>query len=347
VPLIVARNLCKTYTRSERAAGTLSAIGSLFRRRKVEIHALSDVSFSVEPGELVGYIGPNGAGKSTTVKILSGIIVPTSGTCTVDGLVPWSDRRQHVAKIGVVFGQRPQLWWDLPLIESYDLLRDIYSIGASEYLKTRDELVERMGIGAYLDQPVRQLSLGQRMRADLVASLLHKPQILFLDEPTIGLDAPGKLAVRDFVRSINREHGVTVLLTTHDMDDIEALSTRLLVIGNGRIVADGTTEMLHKRLELERRVVADIDPAIDGTGSGGGEPVRESERRLAGRVTEAGGTYRRTGGRVEVTVDPGRVPMPELLSLVTAAFTVRDVFIDAPPIEEIVTRIYEQEGADV
>jgi ABC-2 type transport system ATP-binding protein len=344
MPLIVARDLCKIYTRSERAAGTLAAIGSLFRRRKVVINALTHVSFSVDAGELVGYIGPNGAGKSTTVKILSGIIVPTSGECTIEGLVPWIDRRKHVAKIGVVFGQRPQLWWDLPLIESYDLLRDIYSIDETEYRKTRDELVDRMGIGGFLDQPVRQLSLGQRMRADLVASLLHKPQILFLDEPTIGLDAPGKLAVRDFVRSINREHGVTVLLTTHDMDDIEALASRLLVIGNGRIIADGTTEMLHNRLELERRVVADIDPAID---SGADSGRVDAEQRLVRRITGADGTYQRTGGRLEVTVDPGRVPMPEVLSLITAAFTVRDVFIDAPPIEEIVSRIYEREGADV
>jgi ABC-2 type transport system ATP-binding protein len=339
--LIAVENLRKTYRRAERRAGTLGAFTALFRRATVETVALDDLSFAIEPGELVGYIGPNGAGKSTTVKILSGIILPDSGRCIVDGLVPWEERRRHVAKIGVVFGQRPQLWWDLPVIESFDLLRDIYRLRENDYRETRDELVERMGIGGFLNQPVRQLSLGQRMRADLVASLLHRPQILFLDEPTIGLDAPGKLAVRDFVRSINRDLGVTVLLTTHDMDDIEALATRLLVIGKGRIIADGTIDMLHERLGLQRRIVADIDPAADG---GGGNGPADSD--LQNRVIRAGGTIVREPGRITVTIDPGKTPVPELLSLITKSYTVRDVFIEAPPIEEIVARIYETGGVD-
>ena len=350
--LIEVENLCKTYKRSERARGTLGAVAGLFRRKTTETHALRDLTFSVSPGELVGYIGPNGAGKSTTVKLLSGIIVPTSGTCTVDGLVPWESRKAHVAKIGVVFGQRPQLWWDLPVAESYDLLRDIYSLDRDEYRRTRDELIDRMGIGAFMDQPVRQLSLGQRMRADLVASLLHRPRILFLDEPTIGLDAPGKLAVRDFVRTINRERGVTVILTTHDMDDIEALATRLLVIGNGRIIADGTIEMLHHDLGLERRVVAHIDPSAGG---GGDEPGGQGNRPgpsaeetlLQNRIREVGGTYSRTNGQVDVTVDPGLLPVPDVLAMITSAFTVRDVFIDSPPIEEIVSRIYARDGVEM
>ena len=364
--LISVENLCKTYTRSERARGTLGAVAGLFRRKTIETHALRDLTFSVSQGELVGYIGPNGAGKSTTVKLLSGIIVPTSGRCTVDGLVPWESRKAHVAKIGVVFGQRPQLWWDLPVAESYDLLRDIYSLDKDEYRRTRDELVDRMGIGGFMDQPVRQLSLGQRMRADLVASLLHRPRILFLDEPTIGLDAPGKLAVRDFVRTINREHGVTVVLTTHDMDDIEALATRLLVIGNGRIIADGTIEMLHHDLGLQRRIVAHIDPSapidpsaqkrlaehVDEAASSDGQVdmVRRAtpaERALADRVRQADGTYVRGDGQVEVTLDPSRLSVPDVLAMITSAFTVRDVFIDSAPIEEIVSRIYARDGVEM
>ena len=230
---IVVEDLTKTFQVAERAPGIWGALKGVVRRRYRTVDALDGVSFSIEPGELVGYIGPNGAGKSTTVKIISGILVPDSGRCEILGRVPWKQRVAHVRDIGVVFGQRTQLWWDLPVIESFDLLRDIYRVPQHEYSAARDELVSAMELAPLLDVPVRQLSLGQRMRCDLAAALLHSPPILFLDEPTIGLDAVSKLAFRDFIKRFNRERGVTVILTTHDMDDIDALCTRVMVIGSG------------------------------------------------------------------------------------------------------------------
>ncbi len=337
MPLIEVDSLVKTYSRSERRPGTLGALTGLFARRRVTTEALAGVSFEIDEGELVGYIGPNGAGKSTTVKILSGILTGDGGRCTVDGRVPWLERREHVRRIGVVFGQRTQLWWDLPVIESFELLRDIYRLDDRTYRESRDELVDRLGISRFLEQPVRQLSLGQRMRADLAASLLHRPRILFLDEPTIGLDAPGKLAIREFVRTINREHGVTVLLTTHDMDDIEALSSRLIVISEGRIVADGSPELLQSEVAVERRVTVDVEPAAGGTAA---HPPPD----LLAALERAGGRWWQDRGRLVFGVDPTRLPVPELLSLVTAAYSVRDLYVDTPPIEEVVSRIYAERG---
>lgn len=248
MPQIVVERLTKSYFVAERAPGLLGAVKGLIHRRRRRIEALTDVSFSLARGELLGFIGPNGAGKSTTIKILSGILRPDSGRVEVDGLVPYDDRIRHVARIGVVFGQRTQLWWDLPVIDGFDLLRDIYRVDPTTYARTRDELVAMLRLERLLDQPVRQLSLGQRMRAEIAAALLHSPTILFLDEPTIGLDAPSKLAVRRFVKRLNRERGVTVLLTTHDMHDIDALAERVIVIGHGRVLADGTFDSLRAQI---------------------------------------------------------------------------------------------------
>ncbi len=246
MPQIVVEHLVKTYRISERDPGFLGTIRGVFRRRYRHVEALRGVSFSLERGELLGFIGPNGAGKSTTIKILSGILRPDSGRVEVDGLVPFDDRRRHVARIGVVFGQRTQLWWDLPVIDGFNLLRDIYRVDAQRYRRVLDELVALLRLEKLLDQPVRQLSLGQRMRAEIAAAMLHEPAVLFLDEPTIGLDAPSKLAVREFIRKLNEQRGVTVLLTTHDMQDIEALARRVIVIGNGRVLSDGSFEVLRE-----------------------------------------------------------------------------------------------------
>ncbi|MFN3595511.1 MAG: ATP-binding cassette domain-containing protein, partial [Thiobacillaceae bacterium] len=215
MPQILVEDLAKTYRVAERDPGLLGAVKGLVHRRHRTVEALRDVSFALEAGELLGFIGPNGAGKSTTIKILSGILKPDGGRVVVNGRVPFDDRIAHVAEIGVVFGQRTQLWWDLPIADGFDLLRDIYRLAPERYRRNRDELVALLRLERLLDQPVRQLSLGQRMRAEIAAALLHEPPVLFLDEPTIGLDAPSKLAVREVVKRLNRERGVTVLLTTH------------------------------------------------------------------------------------------------------------------------------------
>lgn len=321
-PQIVVENLRKTFRVAERQAGAWGAVRGLVRRRYRDVKALDGVSFALATGEMVGYIGPNGAGKSTTVKVLSGILVPDSGRCEVMGRTPWRERIAHVGRIGVVFGQRTQLWWDLPVVESFDLLRDIYRVSEGAYRKTRDELIDLLSLAPLLDTPVRQLSLGQRMRCDLAASLLHAPPILFLDEPTIGLDAVSKLAVRDFVKTLNRERGVTVILTTHDMDDIEALCTRVIVIGEGRILSDGTLEDLRAHVSRERRLTIDL--------------VDECEE-----VCDPDGVViRREGPHVHLRYDPARVSTADLIARITARHAVRDLFVENPPIEEIIAQLY-------
>ncbi|HYF48815.1 MAG TPA: ABC transporter ATP-binding protein [Planctomycetota bacterium] len=321
-PQIIVEDLRKTYQIAKRNPGILGALRGLLHREYQTFEALKNVSFSIQRGEIVGYIGPNGAGKSTTVKVLAGILVPDSGRCEVSGRIPWKNRIEHVRRIGVVFGQRTQLWWDLPVIESFDLLRDIYRIDPAAYAKTRDELIERFGIAPILNTPVRQLSLGQRMRADIVASLLHSPEILYLDEPTIGLDAVAKLAVRDFLRELNRAHGITILLTTHDMDDIEALCTRVMVIGEGKILSDGTLANLRGQVSSERRLIVDLETHTP---------------RFAhdGVVVE-----RCEGHRVFLRFDPQRTPAAQLIGRIASQHPVRDLYVENLPVEEIICRLY-------
>ena len=256
-------HVCKSYRIAKRNAGFKEACKALFNREYEVIHALRDVSFTIHDGEMVGYIGPNGAGKSSTIKILSGILTPDSGTVLVNGRVPYKNRIAHVREIGVVFGQRSQLWWDVPVIDSFELLKDIYSIPQPVYQQSLEELTELLDLKELLRSPVRQLSLGQRMRCEIAASLLHRPRILFLDEPTIGLDAVSKLAVRDFIRKQNREHKTTVLLTTHDMQDIEALASRIILIGKGEILMDGTLKDIKSGNETIDETVAQLYRAYE------------------------------------------------------------------------------------
>jgi len=327
MPQIMVENLVKTFRVAERTAGLLGALWGVVHRRYRTVRALDGVSFAIEPGELVGYIGPNGAGKSTTVKVLSGILVPDSGRCEVLGLTPWKRRKENARRIGVVFGQRTQLWWDLPVVESFDLLREIYSVPRDEHNMAREELIELLDLSPFLDTPVRQLSLGQRMRCDLAASLLHAPPLLYLDEPTIGLDAVSKLAVRDFVKRLNRERGVTVILTTHDMDDIEALCSRVMFINEGRIISDGTLEDLRRGVSTERRLIVDL------------ENEREEVCDPSARVVK------REGHRVHLSFDPEKVSAADLIARVTARHAVLDLFVENPPIEEIIARIYSDQQA--
>ncbi|MGN0168837.1 MAG: ATP-binding cassette domain-containing protein [Acetatifactor sp.] len=274
--MITMENVCKSYRIAKRNAGFTEACKAFFHREYEEIHALRNVSFTIEDGEMVGYIGPNGAGKSSTIKILSGILTPDSGYVTVDGRILWNSsvkspltrqercsRIEHVSQIGVVFGQRSQLWWDVPVIDSFELLKDIYSISEPVYRENLEELTELLNLNELLRTPTRQLSLGQRMRCEIAASLLHSPRILFLDEPTIGLDAVSKLAVRDFVKNLNKNHGTTVILTTHDMQDIEALASRIILIGKGQILMDGGLEDIKRGGESMDETLAELYRAYE------------------------------------------------------------------------------------
>ena len=261
--MITMEHVCKSYKIAKRNAGFKAALKALFHREHEIIHALRDVSFTISDGEMVGYIGPNGAGKSSTIKILSGILTPDSGTVLVDGRIPHKERTRHVRDIGVVFGQRSQLWWDVPVIDSFELLKDIYTIPDPQYRKSLEELTELLNLSELLRSPTRQLSLGQRMRCEIAASLLHRPRILFLDEPTIGLDAVSKLAVRDFILQQNKNHKTTVILTTHDMQDIEALTNRIILIGKGRLLLDGTLDDIKKGGESIDETVAELYRTYD------------------------------------------------------------------------------------
>jgi ABC-2 type transport system ATP-binding protein len=324
---IKVENLGKTYRVATRDPGIAGAVRGLFRRQNREIVALDHVSFALEKGELLGFIGPNGAGKSTTIKILSGILRPTSGRCEVDGLVPWENRIAHVARIGVVFGQRTQLWWDLPVVESFELLRDIYRVDPARFGKTMERLVEMLKIAPILDTPLRQLSLGQRMRCEIAAALLHTPQVLFLDEPTIGLDAVSKLALRDFVKGLNRNEGVTVLLTTHDMHDIEALARRVIIIGNGKLLRDSSFAAMRSEVLGERRLIVDFAEDV-------------------GDVAVEGAEVRARDGRtVEFAFDRARTAAHTLIARVAAAHEVADMRVEDPKIEEVIARFYALHGA--
>ncbi len=322
---IAVEQLVKTYRVALRKPGLVNAIRGIASRGYQTVRALDGVSFSIGAGELVGYIGPNGAGKSTTIKILSGILVPDSGSCRVLGHVPWRERAAYVGKIGVVFGQRPQLWWDLPVMDSFDLLRDIYRIEPGQYRRDRDQLVEELGLAGLLDVPVRQLSLGQRMRCDLVASLLHAPALLFLDEPTIGLDATSKLALRGFIRQLNRQRGVTVLLTTHDMEEISALAERVMVIGTGSILFDGKLKALLDSIMPQRRLV--LTPGANQTTT---DLQLPPGAQLVARERE----------RVEIAFDPRLLTAARLIEHVSGRISFTDLLVVNPPVDEIISRLY-------
>src|SRR5688500_11865644 len=325
---IIVEGLTKTFRVAERRAGVLGKLAGLFHRQWRTGDALKGISFTLGEGELLGLIGPNGAGKSTTLKILCGILEPTGGRCEVDRLVPWRERIRHVARIGAVFGQRTQLWWDLPVIESFELLRDIYRIPPDQYRKTSAELIAVLDIERLLDTPVRQLSLGQRIRCEIAASMLHEPRVLFLDEPTIGLDAVAKLAVRQFVKRLNRERGVTVILTTHDMHDVEALAERVIVIGKGVILADGSLAALRRGALAERRLRVHFVGDVEG-------------------VELPGATVRHSQGRsIELSFDPRVTSAHQLIAHVAAKFDVEDVHLEEPPIEEVIARFYALHSVD-
>jgi len=297
--------------------------GSLLREKKT-VEALQGISFDVEAGELLGYIGPNGAGKSTTVKILSGILTPDGGEVTVGGRVPWKERKAHVREIGVVFGQRTQLWWDVPILDSYELLRDIYRIPEEDFRKRLDTLTEALALGPMLRTPLRQLSLGQRMRAELCGSLLHRPGLLFLDEPTIGLDAVSKLALRDFLKWENREQGTTILLTTHDMEDIASLCPRVMVLGHGKKLFDGALGTLLSRYDTERTVTVRYEEA-------------DAEPELPDFLT-----ILREGENMNLVYSPQDFPTAELMARLQKAGTIRELTVQPQNIDHLVAAMYRE-----
>ncbi|HOD04839.1 MAG TPA: ATP-binding cassette domain-containing protein [Anaerolineaceae bacterium] len=323
-PIIRVANLVKLFKVPIREKRGLAAVRSFFYRRFRTVRAVDDVSFSLEPGELVGYLGPNGAGKSTTIKMLTGLLVPTSGELTVAGFTPWKQRSAYVANLGAVFGQRVTLWWDLPVIDSYELIRAMYRIPADRYnqnLKTFRDLLE---LDEFIQSPVRSLSLGQRMRAELCAALLHDPRLVFLDEPTIGLDVVAKERIRQFIQHIHRQRGATIVLTTHDLADVERLCSRVIILDVGRILYDGELSRLVQRFEgaHELRISAAEDgPALVLPGL---PPPRRDGRFLI------------------YSFDPRQTPVAALLQQLNSHVSVADLEVHRPPLEDTIRRIYEQ-----
>ena len=322
--LIQFENISKSFKVSKRPEGFGASVKQFFKKDTTIVEALKDVSFDIQRGELVGYIGPNGAGKSTTVKIMSGILTPSEGLCRINGRIPWKDRKAHVADIGVVFGQRSQLWWDVPVADSFALLRDIYRIDEAAYGEMLGDLTEALELGDFLEVPVRQLSLGQRMRCELAASLLHNPSVLFLDEPTIGLDAVSKTAVRTFIRRINEKYKTTVILTTHDMDDIEALCSRVIVIGKGEKLYDGSLQGLRDKITKERQLVVDYKE----------EAVRP--------LIDMARIHKVEGNRVTYRFKADEIKVSELIRMISAQNSVEDILVENVDIEEIIARLYKE-----
>ncbi|MBR5519712.1 MAG: ATP-binding cassette domain-containing protein [Clostridia bacterium] len=321
--MITLSGISKHFRVYRREAGFANAIKSFVHRRPTIIPALSDISFSINAGEMVGYIGPNGAGKSTTIKIMCGILTPDAGSCEINGRTPWLARKAHVKEIGVVFGQRSQLWWDIPVGESMELLADIYGMKKRAAKESLAELTRILELDELLLTPTRQLSLGQRMRCEIAAALLHRPKTLFLDEPTIGLDAVSKLAVRGFIKKINEERGTTVILTTHDMQDIEALTERILLIGKGKLLLDGRFDEIKRRYIRVKSVVAYYSGVIS--------PALPAEFTILSSQQ----------GRMEVAFDSDAIPLPLAIRRLSECMTLTDLSVNETTVDDMVVSLYE------
>jgi ABC-2 type transport system ATP-binding protein len=322
--VIEVRELVKEFRVARHHRGLAGSLRNLVETRRELVRAVDGVSFRIADGEFVGFVGPNGAGKSTTIKMLTGVLEPTDGTLVVDGLHPRRDRIEHVRRIGVVFGQRTQLWWDLPVIESYELLRRVYALEDRAWRAQLERLVELLGVGQLLDVPVRKLSLGQRMRCELGAALLHAPRLLFLDEPTIGLDVVAKEAIRAFLARENAERGTTILLTTHDLADVERLCPRMILIDHGRVVVDGAVEAIRRRLGSERVLRVEFE----------GPAPRELPE---GVVEEERGPE-----RLVLRFERDRISSARLVEWLSERRPIADLSIQEPPIERIVAEIYRR-----
>ena len=323
MPIITVEQLSKSFKVHKRRTGFWGNLSSTVSREHDIMKAVDNVNFTLERGELVGYIGANGAGKSTTIKMLTGILVPTSGHIDVMGLTPYRHRKENTRRIGVVFGQRTQLWWDLPVIDSFELLKHIYEIPQNLYKQNLEFFSDLLQLRAFLSTPVRRLSLGQRMRCDLTAALLHNPEILYLDEPTIGLDVVAKEQVRQFLRQVNAERQVTVILTTHDLNDVEQVCQRLIIIDSGKIIYDGGIDALKERYGKTRVLIVDLAQTYPDI------------------QLEGVDLTRREGNRIWLAFDRDTISASEVIAQLTARYEIQDLTISEPEIEEIVRRIYE------
>ncbi len=332
--MINVENLRKEFKKTIKEPGLKGSIKSFFKPQREIITAVNDISFEVDKGEILGFIGPNGAGKSTVIKMLTGILTPTSGKCTINGKNPTENRKSYVKEIGVVFGQRTQLWWDLPLRETYGVLKEIYEVPDDKYHKRMAFLNEVLDLESFITSPVRTLSLGQRMRADIAASLLHSPKVLFLDEPTIGLDVVVKDNIRNAIEYINKQEGTTVILTTHDLADIELLSKRIVMIDKGSNVFDGTIAELKRKYGQIRELHFETD-------------ADNIEKTLAYRehfgFSEDDVSLEASGGSVKVRFNSSVVPVSDMLAYTLGRINIEDISVKDADIEEIIRRLYKQE----
>ena len=319
---IEVKHVSKSFKVVKREKGFKNALKSFFKREYIMVDAARDINFSIEKGEIVGYIGPNGAGKSTTIKILSGILLPDQGSVRVGSLDPAKDRKKYVKNIGVVFGQRSQLWWDIPANDTFELLKDMYDIEESNYEITKNELVKLLRLEKIINIPVRQLSLGERMRLEIAASLLHQPEILFLDEPTIGLDAISKKIVREFIKKLNQNFKTTVILTTHDMSDIEALAKRIILIGKGEILYDGTLQRLKNKYGNNKMVKIFTKDKVEVNKKG----ITDFSKKEYG---------------YEFIIDVNELTISDFLKYISTRINIDDIEIDNANIDDIIVKTYE------
>lgn len=326
--MITVEKLQKHFQVGKHRRGLWGAVRNLVASEYNTVRAVDGISFTVPAGELVGYLGPNGAGKSTTIKMLTGLLVPSGGALRVNGYVPWQERERYVAQIGAVFGQRTTLWWDLPVIESLELLQFIYRIPPDRFRQNLQDFRTLLELDEFLNSPVRSLSLGQRMRADLCAAMLHDPVLLFLDEPTIGLDVVAKERMRHFIAHINQARGTTILLTTHDLADVEKLCSRVMIIDHGHLLYDGKLEHLQERFGGKRELVVDLAEAYDDVSVVGADVVQRHDLRV---------TYQ---------FDRHEVTASELIGRLSARFRIRDLSVREPEIEATIRRIYEERLLD-
>ena len=319
---IEVKQISKTFKLTKKKSGLLESFKSFFKREYQYVEAVKDISFTIEKGEIVGYIGPNGAGKSTTIKILSGILNPDKGKCIINGMIPWKERKKYVKKIGVVFGQRSQLWWDIPTEDTFILLKEIYDIPDNEYEKNKKDLIEKLNLKDIINIPVRQLSLGQRMRCEIAASLLHNPEILFLDEPTIGLDAVSKKLVRDFIKRLNKEKQTTIILTSHDTSDITSLAKRIILIGQGKVLYDGNLTKLKNKYDTEKKIIIKTKEKLDIKCKG----IKNKKKNIEG---------------YELIIDTKEISISNLLNRISKKITIDDIDIENKSIDNLIVKLYE------